>query len=477
MEHHCLFSLLSLLLLLLVVDARFNPLLRLPTDGENQSVGTNWAILIAGSKGYGNYRHQADVCHAYQVLKSGGLKDENIIVFMYDDIAYNPLNPRQGVIVNHPQGNNVYDGIPKDYVGDDVNVYNFIGVVLGDNSWLRGGSGKVVSSGPEDHIFIFYSDHGGPGVLSMPQTPHLYADQFIKVLKLKHKLHSYKSMVIYIEACESGSIFEGLLPENINIYATTAANSMESSWSTYCPGFSPSVPLEYRTCLGDLYSVSWLEDSETHDLTLETLNEQYERVRIRTSYYGTYQYGSHVMQFGDLGLGEEKASLYIGSIQSNKNSTFIEGNLLSSTPGIVNQRDAELIYYWNKFQGSPDGSSEKLIAEEELHEFMSHRMHVDKSINHIGKLLIGSENDAKVLNEVRPKGMPLVDDWMCLKSMVRTFETYCGSLSTYGLKHMRFFANICNVGTKVETMAKVSAEACNQFPSNIWSSLQGGFSA
>ncbi|KAG0456300.1 hypothetical protein HPP92_024088 [Vanilla planifolia] len=477
MEHHRLFSLLSLLLLPLVVDARFNPLLRLPSDGENQSGGTNWAILIAGSKGYRNYRHQADVCHAYQVLKSGGLKDENIIVFMYDDIAYNNLNPKRGVIINHPGGKNVYDGVPKDYVGDDVNAYNFIGVLLGDKSLVRGGSGRVVTSEPEDHIFIFYSDHGGPGVLSMPQTPHLYADDFIEVLKRKHRLRSYKSMVIYIEACESGSIFEGLLPKNISIYATTAANSVESSWATYCPGVSPGVPLAYKTCLGDLYSVSWLEDSETHDLTKETLNEQYERVKTRTSNQDTYQHGSHVMRYGDLGLGDERASLYIGSILANKNSTFIEDKFLSSNLGVVNQRDADLVYYWHKLHGSPDGSSEKLIAEEELHEFMSHRIHVDKSINLIGKLLIGSENDAKFLNEVRPKGMPLVDDWMCLKSMVRTFETYCGSLSTYGLKHMRFFANICNVGTKVEAMAKVSAKACNQFPSNIWSSLQGGFSA
>ena len=33
---------------------------------ENNGV-QNWAVLIAGSDGWYNYRHQADVCHAYQV--------------------------------------------------------------------------------------------------------------------------------------------------------------------------------------------------------------------------------------------------------------------------------------------------------------------------------------------------------------------------------------------------------------------------
>lgn len=57
--------------------------------------------------------YQADVCHAYQLLKKGGLKDENIIVFMYDDIAHNPENPRPGVIINSPNGHDVYKGVPK----------------------------------------------------------------------------------------------------------------------------------------------------------------------------------------------------------------------------------------------------------------------------------------------------------------------------------------------------------------------------
>lgn len=56
---------------------------------------------------------QADICHAYQILKKGGLRDENIIVFMYDDIASNKENPRPGVIINNPNGKDVYRGVPK----------------------------------------------------------------------------------------------------------------------------------------------------------------------------------------------------------------------------------------------------------------------------------------------------------------------------------------------------------------------------
>ena len=59
----------------------------------------HWAVLVAGSNGYFNYRHQADICHAYQILRKNGIPDERIVVMMYDDIAHNENNPTQGMYV------------------------------------------------------------------------------------------------------------------------------------------------------------------------------------------------------------------------------------------------------------------------------------------------------------------------------------------------------------------------------------------
>lgn len=57
--------------------------------------------------------------------------------------------------------------LQQDYTGEDVTVNNVFAAILGNKSATTGGSGKVVESGPNDHIFIYYSDHGGPGVLGM----------------------------------------------------------------------------------------------------------------------------------------------------------------------------------------------------------------------------------------------------------------------------------------------------------------------
>ena len=71
----------------------------------------------------------------------------------------------------------------------------------------------------------------------------------------KDVVSTFLQMVIYIEACESGSMFDDLLKTDINVFATTAANPDESSYACYYDD-------KRETYLGDRYSVSWLEDSD-----------------------------------------------------------------------------------------------------------------------------------------------------------------------------------------------------------------------
>ncbi|XP_021739067.1 vacuolar-processing enzyme gamma-isozyme-like [Chenopodium quinoa] len=419
--------------------------------------GEKWAILIAGSSGYENYRHQADVCHAYQLMKKGGLKDENIIVFMYDDIAFNVDNPHQGVIINRPVGRNVYTNVPKDYTGKNLTTKNLFAAILGDKKAIKGGSGKVLDSGPNDHIFIYYSDHGSAGMLGMPQNePAIYAKDFIEVLKKKHASNTYKSMVIYIEACESGSIFDGVLPNNLSIFATTASNPNESSYATYCGG-DPGIPSEYNnTCLGDLYSISWMEDSERKDPRNETLRQQFAMVKNRTSEM------SHVIEYGDVHLSSNYLSLYIALESRKPNQTYSMTNQSEPiTPlYVVEQREADLIYFKEMVRRAPEGSKQKIEAQKRLDEVTSHRKHVDQTVQAIANQLFGESRGPSYLTKNRPAGTPLVDDWDCFKAMVSTYEEHCGSLQSYGKKYARAFANFCNAGIYIDRMAQVSAQVC-----------------
>ncbi|KAI3505199.1 hypothetical protein L1887_27163 [Cichorium endivia] len=461
------FAILLLTLLAVQLSEASRPSLFASTNDTPGVNSTKWAVLVAGSNGYFNYRHQADICHAYQILKRGGLKDENIIVFMYDDIANNSMNPRPGVIINSPNGSDVYAGVPKDYTGEYVTAANFYAVLLGNSSGLTGGSGKVVASQPGDKIFVYFADHGGPGLLCVPNLPYIYANDFIEVLKTKNASGTYDEMVIYVEACESGSIFEGLLPEDMNIYVTTASNANESSWGTYCPGMTPPPPPEFGTCLGDLYSVSWLEDSDVEDLNTETLEEQYLNVKLRTLNNNTAE-GSHVMQYGTQCISNETVSVYQGAGTLNLTSKI---QSLGSM-GVVDQRAADLYSMWQTYEKSTLEPQQKIDLLKEIKEITTHRAHVDNTIESIKGELLDQEHMS-----VRGAGSALVDDWDCLKSMIRTYEAYCGSLTQYGMKHTRTFANMCNNGVTQEEMDEASKARCSSYSMGQWNPATVGYSA
>ncbi|KAH9617701.1 hypothetical protein KSS87_018472 [Heliosperma pusillum] len=456
----CILSLLTQISESRITQEILGTVFKTSKDSPTTDQGTNWAVLVAGSNGFGNYRHQADICHAYQILKRGGIKDENIVVFMYDDIANNVENPRKGIIINNPKGGDVYKGVPKDYTGDSLTTSNLLAAILGDKKAIKGGSGKVVNSGPNDRIFIYYSDHGSPGVLTMPGDDDLYAKDFINTLKKKYESKTYKSMVIYVEACEAGSIFQGLLPNNMNIYVTTASNPDESSWAIYCPGYNPSPPAEYDTCLGDLYSVAWMEDSDAHNLGSESLEQQYKVVLERTAEHGD-EHGSHVMQYGTMTLDQDYLSSYLGmnSNYPHKNHTHHKGGghrqSISAFP--VEQHEADILYLRQKVIRA-EGPLKKAEAQKKLDEALSQRKQVDYNFENIGKTLFGAENGFEIIKTVRPSGQPIVDDWDCFKSMVTTYKSNCGALTTYGKKHMRAFANVCNAGVQQEEMAKVTSQ-------------------
>lgn len=72
-----------------------------------------------------------------------------------------------------------------------------------------------ITSGPSDNIFINFVDHGAPGLLAFPNS-ELHARTLQDTLVDMYQRKQFAKLVLYIEACESGSMFEDLLSDNLN---------------------------------------------------------------------------------------------------------------------------------------------------------------------------------------------------------------------------------------------------------------------
>jgi len=73
------------------------------------------------------------------------------------------------------------------------------------------------------------------------------------------------------------------LPKNTKIYALSAANPSESSWATYCAPQDIVQGKHIGSCLGDLFSVNFLENTETIDIFSVTLDQQFQEIKQKTT--------------------------------------------------------------------------------------------------------------------------------------------------------------------------------------------------
>ncbi|CAD5219347.1 unnamed protein product [Bursaphelenchus xylophilus] len=276
---------------------------------KNDEEGDIHAVIVVGSEGFDNYRHQANGCHAYHVLREHGVKEENIITMMYDNIVNDTLNPHRGKLFHDPSfKRDVYDGCQIDYKGKNVTVENFIHVLTGNKT---NEVQRVLNSTENDRVFVYYTDHGGKRLLQFPDN--LLTDkQLLDVLKTMQTKRMFKEMLLFVDACFSGSMVEETLNGFDNILALTSANNNESSYETYCYNISGSL-MEW--CLASQFGAAWMEYAEANDLNEKTIKEQYDYVRVRTN-------ESHAGMYGNKEMGKKRISEFLGTKLPKVNRTL-----------------------------------------------------------------------------------------------------------------------------------------------------------
>lgn len=228
--------------------------------------GKTWVLLVAGSKGWDNYRHQANVCCAYQLIRKQGIPEKQIVVMTYDDIANNPENPLPGDIRSVVDQTNVYKSVPHDYTGDKVNAKTFLAVLQGDDTAEK----KIIRSEENDNIFIYMSGVGSEGKFDFPEES-LTATDLIKTINIMNAGKKYSKMVIYMDSDFSASMFTSL-SGLINVYAVAS-----------CDSSNPNIPYPYdserSTCLSDEFSAAWLKFVSAADDRTATFKKQYDYIK------------------------------------------------------------------------------------------------------------------------------------------------------------------------------------------------------
>ena len=302
------------------------------------------------------------------------------------------------------------------------------------------GSGRVIESGPEDHIFVYYSDHGGRHFLFFPTGGVLYANHLNDAINNMHATNRYAKMVIYVEACHSGSMFYHRLSSERNVYVVTAADPWESSFSC-C--YDPSR----HTFLGDQFSRKWMRDTEhDHDIRGEWLEAQYENTRSTVKQ-------SHISRYGDI---NGMRYMMVGDFQGASQRRNVVTDLVPAwdVPYQALLKELEIT---NTTEGRL-----RVLEKMKLEESM--RLKTQETWKKIAMKVSGDMDVLKM-----QKSEVLTDDVSvdeCYEGSVDEYLRACRVQdregSEYRLKDVFVFENLCNKGVGKDVIKEAIRDVCSE---------------
>jgi ABC-type branched-subunit amino acid transport system substrate-binding protein len=232
------------------------------------------AVVVGPSRGWSNYRHEADALTVYDLLRANGVPDDHIILMIYDDVPTTPENPLRGDIHDVPKGSNIRSGAHVDYSGADVTAATFGNVMNGTKT---ASTPVVLESNASTDLFVYIVSHGAPGEIVFGSGNSLLTtDEFTALTDSMSKNHRYRQMAFFVDTCFGESVATNITAPGI-MYLTGAAKD------------EPSLGAVYDTDIRQ-----WLSDEFTSEV-ISTLRAN-GNITFRDLYPATYGKvtGSHV---------------------------------------------------------------------------------------------------------------------------------------------------------------------------------------
>ena len=202
-----------------------------------------YAVLVQGSEGYSNYRHQADVLSVYQALRRGGFPDDHIILIIDRDMASSDKNPQPGTVRTSPDGPDLLNGTTVgsgfaaaeiDYDSRDLTPDDVADILAGRSSSRL----PVVLPQNTGHTVLFYwRGHGrnaSPGETDEFSWRDTYAGEGFsaELLGQTARQMQYRKLLIAAEPCYGECVIRAI--EGIDgVLAMSGASATEQSWADH----------------------------------------------------------------------------------------------------------------------------------------------------------------------------------------------------------------------------------------------------
>ena len=231
-----------------------NPEEAFANEAENKDAGITYpalsdqyAVLIQGSNGWNNYRHQADVLSVYQMLKKNGYDDDHIILIIDKALGSDAKNLELGIIRAEDGGKDLLGGAVIDYDNAVLTPHDICNILLGGKTARTPIVLPQTQEGAENgapNILLFWSGHGrnrasnGADEMAWCDADTgqgMTAELLRQTVSQMQQQGLYRKLLILTEPCFSEAVItpltgiQGVLAMSS---AGTYEQSFADSWST-----------------------------------------------------------------------------------------------------------------------------------------------------------------------------------------------------------------------------------------------------
>jgi len=208
------------------------------------------------------------------------------------------------------------------------------------------------------------------------------------------------------------------------------------------------------SCLGDLYSVNWMENSDAVG-QFETLDVQFQYTRNKTDL-------SHVMMYGDNSFDSDPIGNFQGNLLNAKHkrhSPLLPKHVAPKASSTIDSRDIELHNAYARYTHA-NGVEQSTVASQRLSKILAVRQNTDSFFTALAAT--SSKTLSDLTTAPTPKSILACD--ACCKSVEHSIRKHCNGLSDYGLKYWSVVTNMCAAGHQshetIHTLTSTVKQLC-----------------
>merc|ERR1712072_1572109 len=201
------------------------------------------------------------------------------------------------------------------------------------------------------------------------------------------------------------------------------------------------------SCLGDEFSVRWMEDSDASSLNAETVGQQFSKVKVAVKKSHVQEYGVNSFDLEPVGDFEGLK----GQLSAMAPVASVEGNGVDSRQVEVHQA------YYQVMRA--ETAQKRKEAEQELEAVLAQRSAADVKF---AKIASAACETANCLSQEMLEGPIETFNMACHKASLETVVEHCGSFPDYSLRYSRLFANLCEIGMDQRTVQKAIETGCGK---------------